>query len=116
MGLVGDGDGDGWVWSERLGFSGFQWGWAVAVEIGVAVKVGVGLGFVFTGLVGGGVFQGFCRGGWSVVEVEIGVAMEIVWPCLCFGDGDVSVNLVSCLWVLFFFMWICIFSSWIYWI
>ena len=86
MGLDGDGDGDGWVWSERLGFSGFQWGWAVAVEIGVAVKVGVGLGFVFTGLVGGGVFQGFCSGGWSVVEVEIGVAIEIVWPCLCFGD------------------------------
>ena len=35
----------------------------MAVEIGVAMKVGVGLGFVFTGLVGGGVFQGFCRVG-----------------------------------------------------
>ena len=26
-----------------------------------------------------------------------------VWPCLCFGDGVVSVSLVSCLWFFFFF-------------
>ena len=88
MGLVGDGD--GYVWLERLGFSGFQWGWAMAMEIGVAVEIGVGLGFVFLGLVVGGVFLGFCRGRWSVVEVEIGMAMEIGvamfvfrrWRCL----------------------------------
>ena len=97
MGLVGDGDGHGWVWLERLGFSRFQWGWVVALEIGV------GLGFVFTGLVVGGVFLGFCRSGWSVVAVEISVAM------LCFGDGDVSVSLVSCLWFLFFFVILYIF-------
>ena len=60
--------GFGWRW---LGFSGFQWGWIVVVEIGV------GFGFVFTGLVVGGVFLGFHRGGWSVVVVEIGVAVEI---------------------------------------
>ena len=89
MGLVGD----GWVWLEM---AGFFWGWVAAVEIGVAVEISVGLGFVFIGLVVGGVFLGFCRSGWSVVAVEISVAM------LCFGDGDVSVSLVSCLWFLFF--------------
>ena len=26
-----------------------------------------------------------------------------VWPCLYFGDGVVSVSLVSCLWFFFFF-------------
>ena len=26
-----------------------------------------------------------------------------MWPCLCFGDGVVSVSLVSCLWFFFFF-------------
>ena len=26
-----------------------------------------------------------------------------VWLCLYFGDGDVSVSLVSCLWFFFFF-------------
>ena len=56
----------------------------------MAVEIGVGLGFVFTGLVVGGVFLGFCRGGWSVVAVEIGVAVEMGvamfvfrrWRCL----------------------------------
>ena len=33
----------------------------MAIKIGVAVEIGVGLGFVFTGLVVGGVFLGFCR-------------------------------------------------------
>ena len=102
MGLVGDGD--GWVWLERLGFSGFQWGWAVTVEIGVAVEIGVCLGFVFTGLVEGGDFLGFCRGGWLVVEVEIGVAMFVFrrWSCL----GEFGFMFVV---FFFFWMWICIF-------
>ena len=43
----------------------------------MVVEIGVGLGFVFTGLVVGGVFLGFCRGGWPIMEVEIGVAVEI---------------------------------------
>ena len=44
----------------------------------------MGLGFVFTGLVVGGVFLGFCGGGWSIVEVEISVAMFVFrrWRCL----------------------------------
>ena len=38
----------------------------------------VGFGFVFIGFVGGDwVFLGFRGGGWSVMEVEIGVAVEI---------------------------------------
>ena len=74
----------------------------MAMEIGVAVEIGVGLGFVFTGLVVGGVFLGFCRGKWSVVEVEMVWPLRLVWPCLCFRDGDVSVSLVSCLWFFFF--------------
>ena len=69
--------GFGWRW---LGFSGFQWGWAVTVEIGV------GLEFVFIGLVVGGVFLGFYRGGWLVVEVEIGVAMFVFWGWRCLGE------------------------------
>ena len=40
----------------------------MAVEIGVAMEIGVGLGFLFTGLVVGGVFLGFCRGDWLVLE------------------------------------------------
>ena len=56
----------------------------------MVVEIGVGLGFVFIGVVVGGVFLGFCRGGWSVVEVEIGVAVEMGvamfvfrrWRCL----------------------------------
>ena len=60
------------------------------MEISVAVEIGVGLGFVFTSLVVGGVFLGLCKGRWSVVEVEIGMAMEIGvamfvfrrWRCL----------------------------------
>ena len=43
----------------------------------MAVEINVGLGFVFTSLVVGGVFLGFCKGGWSVVEAEIGVAMFV---------------------------------------
>ena len=71
----------------------------MAVEIGVAVKVGVGLGFVFTGLVGGGVFLGFCRSGWSVVAVEISVAMFVFRRWRCLGEfGFVFVGLIS---------WIC---------
>ena len=62
----------------------------MAVEIDVAMEIAVGLGFVFIGLVASGVFLGFCRGGWLVVEVEIGVAGEIGvavfvfrrWRCL----------------------------------
>ena len=48
------------------------------------VEIGVGLEFVFIGLVVGGVFLGFYRGGWLVVEVEIGVAMFVFrrWRCL----------------------------------
>ena len=81
----------------------------------MVVEIGVGLGFVFTGLVVGGVFLGFCRGGWSVVEMEIGVAVEFGvamflfqrWRCL----GEFGF-----VFVVFFFMWICIFISWIYWV
>ena len=65
-----------------VGLIGFLW-----VFVGVGCGRGdrcshrswiVGFGFVFTGSVGGGwVFLGFRGGGWSVMEVEIGVAMEI---------------------------------------
>ena len=65
-----------------VGLSGFLW-----VFVGVGCCRGnrcghgswiVGFGFVFTGFVGGGwVFLGFCGGGWPVMEVEIGVAVEI---------------------------------------
>ena len=50
----------------------------------MAVEINVGLGFVFTSLVVGGVFLGFCKDGWSVVEAEIGVAMFLFqrWRCL----------------------------------
>ena len=64
----------------------------MAVEISVGVEIGVGLEFVFIGLIVGGVFLGFCRGGWSVVEVEIGVAGEIgvvvfvFWRWRCLGE------------------------------
>ena len=56
----------------------------MAVKIGVVMEIGMGLGFVFTGLVVGGVFLGFCRSGWSVVAVEISVAMFVFrrWRCL----------------------------------
>ena len=47
------------------------------MEIGVTVEIGVGLEFVFISLVRVGVFLGFCGGGWSVVEVEIGVAVGL---------------------------------------
>ena len=50
------------------------------------VEIGVGLEFVFIGLVVGGVFLGFCKGGWSVVEVEIGVAMFVFWGWRCLGE------------------------------
>ena len=58
----------------------------MAVEIDVDVEIGVGLEFVFIGLVVGGVFLGFCKGGWSVVEVEIGVAMFVFWGWRCLGE------------------------------
>ena len=50
----------------------------MVVEIGVTVEIGVGLEFVFISLVRVGVFLGFCGGGWSVVEVEIGVAVFVL--------------------------------------
>ena len=58
----------------------------------MAVEINVGLGFVFTSLVVGGVFLGFCKDGWSVVEAEIGVAVEIgvamfvFWGWRCLGE------------------------------
>ena len=89
-------------------------------EIGVTMEIGVGLEFVFISLVGGGVFLGFCGGGWSVVEVEIGVAVEIN---VAVGLGFVFTNLglsefgfVFVVFFFFFLMWICMFISWIYWV
>ena len=65
----------------------------------VVVEIGVGLGFVFTGLVVGGVFLGFCRGGWSIMEVEIGVAVEIDVVVFVFQEKLYShlVDHVTCL-------------------
>ena len=68
----------------------------------MVVEIGVGFGFVFIGLVVGGVFLGFCRGGWLVVEVEIGVAMFVFWGWRCLGEFGFA-------FVGFFFMWICIY-------
>ena len=83
----------------------------------MAVEINVGLGFVFTSLVVGGVFLGFCKGGWLVGEAEIGVAVEIGvamfvfqrWRCL----GEFGFVFVV---FFFFLMWICMFISWIYWV
>ena len=64
----------------------------------MAVEINVGLGFVFTSLVVGGVFLGFCKGGWLVVEAEIGVAMFVFQRWRCLGEfGFVFV-------VFFFFL------------
>ena len=65
----------------------------------MVVEIGVGLGFVFTGLVVGGVFLGFCRGGWSIMEVEIGVAVEIDVAVFVFREKLYShlVDHVTCL-------------------
>ena len=52
----------------------------------MAVEINVGLGFVFTSLVVGGVFLGFCKGGWLVVEAEIGVAMFVFQRWRCLGE------------------------------
>ena len=55
-------------------------------------------------------FLGFYRGGWSIVEVEIDVAMFVFRRWSCLGEfGFVFV-------VFFFLMWICIVISWIYWV
>ena len=46
------------------------------------VEIGVGLEFVFIGLVVGGVFLGFYRGGWLVVEIGVAVFVFRRWSCL----------------------------------
>ena len=94
-----------WRWLGLVGEVGFFWvsvggGGAVVVEIGEVMEIGVGLGFVFIGLVVGGVFLGFCKGGWSVVEVEIGVAMFVFWGWRCLGEFGFA-------FVGFFFFFLC---------
>ena len=63
----------------------------------------MGLGFVFIGLVGGGAFLGFYGGGWSVVEVEIGVAVEIgVFVGLGFMFTNLGLDEFGFVFVVFF--------------
>ena len=81
---------------------------------------------MFIGLVVGGVFLGFCRGGWLVVEVEIGVAGFVFrrWRCLnefglvsvvfFFLDVDLYVYFLDLLGLIYSrFMGL---ISWIYWV
>ena len=75
----------------------------MAIEIGVVVEIGMGLGFVFTGLVVGRVFLGFCRSRWSVVAVEINVAMFVFRRWRCLGEFG-FVFVVFIFYFLFFYV------------
>ena len=106
VGLVGDED--GWV-SMGVGCGrGDRCGLGDWCGSGI-----VGLGFVFTALVGGGVFLGFREGGWLVVEVEIGVAVGLGFMFTNLALGEFGFMFVVFFFFLIFLMGICRFIFWI---
>ena len=73
------------------------------MEIGVAVEISVGLGFLFTGLTGGGVFQGFRGSGWLAVEVEISVVVGLGFVFTNLGLGEFGFMFVG----FYLFIYLC---------